>query len=187
MGMAQKTKLKFNIQQIKFILIFILFFFFVLTSSSFASSSYVLPYPSAMPGNIFYKINLLKEKVMKYWYYGDFGQFFYNLKQSDKYLVEAKTLFEYKQHLLGLVALKKSNEYFVQIKPNLLSAKENNKDISENTDILSEAALKHTEVLDELKLELPEVFVWTPEKDNPTTINFKEILDEAINIRNESQ
>lgn len=171
----------------KLILIIILLLFVFLTPSSLASSSYVLPYPSAMPGNIFYKINLLKEKLMKYWYYGDFGKFFYNLKQSDKYLVEAKTLFEYNQYLLGLVALKKSNEYFVQIKPNLLSAKDNLKDISQNTDIFSEAALKHAEVLDELKLKLPEVFVWTPEKDNPTTINFKEVLDEAINIRNKSQ
>src|SRR3989344_581593 len=58
--------------------------------SSLAQSSYVLPYPPPMPGSFLYKIRLLSEQIQQYWYFGNFGQFSYNLKQSDKYLVQAK-------------------------------------------------------------------------------------------------
>ena len=77
-----------------------LFFIILIPSSVYAQSSYVLPYPSQMPGGLYYKIHLIYENVSKYWYFGDFGRFDYNLKQSDKYLVETKTLFEYKQILV---------------------------------------------------------------------------------------
>ncbi len=40
-----------------------------------AQSSYVLPYPSFMPGSIFYKIHRVGETMLKYWYFGNFGQF----------------------------------------------------------------------------------------------------------------
>ena len=77
-----------------YILICSLLFLILATSFSFAESDYVLPYPSSMPGSKFYQIRLIWDEVKKYWYFGSFGQFEYNLKQSDKYLVEAKTLFE---------------------------------------------------------------------------------------------
>ena len=64
-----------------------------LASRAFAESPYVLPYPSAMPGSIFYKLNLIQDELLRFWYFGDFGQFKYNLAQSDKYLVEAINLF----------------------------------------------------------------------------------------------
>lgn len=165
------------------LIIFLIFLFSVFIQSSFASSSYVLPYPSAMPGSVFYKLNLVKEKVMKYWYFGNFGQFFYNLKQSDKYLVEAKTLFEYNQYLLGYQALQKSNKYFLNTKQYLLNAQRQGKDITENSNILSQASLKHAEVLSDLSVRLPEFFVWTPEKDKPTNLNLKKTIEESIKIR----
>ncbi len=80
------------------ILFFLLSLFLPL--SSFAQSDYVLPYPSSMPGSIYYKLHLAWESVIEYWNFGDFGQFIYNLKQFNKYVVEAKTLFEYIQYLL---------------------------------------------------------------------------------------
>lgn len=167
----------------KFIIVIILFLFCVLTSSAFAKSEYVLPYPSTMPGSIFYKVSLVKEKVMQYWYFGNFGRFFYNLKQSDKYLVEAKTLFEYNQYLLGFQALQKSNQYFFKTKLYLIKAQREGKDISENNNILSDASLKHAEVLTDLSVRLPESFIWTPEKAKPTNLNLKNIIEESIEIR----
>ncbi len=164
-------------------IVIIISLFCVLTPLSYARSEYVLPYPSAMPGSIFYKLNLVKEKVMKYWYFGNFGQFFYNLKQSDKYLVEAKTLFEYNQYLLGYQALEKSNKFFLNTKQYLLNAQNQGKEISQNINILSQASLKHVEVLSDLQKRLPNSFVWTPEKDKATRLNLKEIIEDSIKLR----
>src|SRR5687768_12398331 len=86
-------------------------------ASTLAQSDYVLPYPSSMPGSSLYKIRLIFEEINKYWYFGNISQFTYNLRQSDKYLIEAKTLFEYKQYFLAYQALEKSNHYFNKISP----------------------------------------------------------------------
>ncbi|MCL4418206.1 MAG: hypothetical protein M1365_16230 [Actinobacteria bacterium] len=107
-----------------FVLLVVVFITFIpLSTKASAQSSYVLPYPSAMPGSSSYKIHQLYESIIKYWYFGNLGQFKYNLKQSDKYLVEAKTLFEYNQYLLASKALTKSDYYFKNIEPYLLKAK----------------------------------------------------------------
>lgn len=166
-------------------LITIVFFFLVFLNPSrvFAESTYVLPYPSVMPGSIFYKLNLIQEEILKYWYFGDFGQFHYNLKQSDKYLVEAKTLFNYKQYLLAYKALQKSDSYFNKIYPNLLSASRNGKNISEKETILKEAAQEHTEELEKIRINVPSIFEWKPEKNEPTTLELWETLDASIKLR----
>src|SRR3989338_9822486 len=97
----------------------------------YAESSYVLPYPSYMPGSVYYKTHLVLEKLERYWYFGNFSQFVYNLKLSDKYLVEAKTLFEYKQYLFAYDALKKSDVYFDKAFLFLNKAKEEGKNIAQ--------------------------------------------------------
>lgn len=161
--------------------------FLVFTIGSYpvlAESSYVLPYPSFMPGSGIYKIHLLWEELMNYWYFGNFGKFTYNLKQSDKYLVEAKTLLEYKQYLLGYKALKRSNDYFTKVNPYLNKARIENKNISQRQNILKEAALKHIEVLKKTKQDVPEAFVWQPERLPSTTLNLKKSIEESIVIRN---
>lgn len=168
----------------KFLCLFALaFFLFVLKTSVFAQSNYVLPYPSSMPGSFSYKIHLVYESVSRYWYFGDFGQFDYNLKLADKYLVEAKILFEYKQYLLGYKALDKSDKYFVSILPNLANAKKNGKDVSQRKKILEESAQKHIEILSELQGKLPPSFLWTPENAKSTNLNLEEIMDKSIKIR----
>lgn len=186
--MAQE---KFKIEKLKFkisnkillcVLASILLFVFS-RAPVYAESSYILPYPSAMPGSIFYKTHLVWEKVMKYWYFGNFGQFEYNPKQSDKYLVEAKTLFEYKQFLLAYGALIKSDSYFAQSPLYLRLAKRENKDIENKKNILKNAALKHIEILYLLKNEVPEKFEWRPEKSSPTKLNLKEAISKSIEIR----
>lgn len=166
----------------KKILLFIVFFF-LFTNQVFAQSTYVLPYPSAMPGNILYKINLVKESILKFWYFGDFGNFEYNLKESDKYLVEAKTLFEYEQYLLAFKSLQKSDDYFVKTMPYLLIAGKNGKNITVNKNLLKEAGLKHIQVLSRLAKDLPLTFMWIPEKDKPTTLNIKDKIDQSISLR----
>lgn len=163
--------------------IFIVLLIFFSSISVRAESDYVLPYPSFMPGSKFYQLQLLKDAVLKYWYFGNLGQFYYNLKQSDKYLVEAKTLFEYKQYLLGTQALKKSDTYFSNTLPYLIKAKKENKNITQKQKLLEEASLKHIDVLNLIRKEIPEIFVWQPEKSLPTKLNLKKSIEESINIR----
>lgn len=171
---------------LRYYLIFLLFLFYFLSPRNvFAESPYVLPYPSVMPGSIFYKINLIQEEILKYWYFGDFGQFKYNLSQADKYLVEAKTLFDYKQYLLAYQALQKSDNYFKKIKPSILSARRNGKNIVDKEKLLKEAAEKHIEELTKLKQNLPTTFEWKPEKQQSRILNFQEALENSNEIRQE--
>lgn len=172
----------------KFIYLSILFFFFLIFFKSpvFAQSNYVLPYPSRMPGSFAYKLHLAFEGISKYWYFGDFGQFNYNLKMSDKYLVEAKTLFEYKQYLLGYKALRKSDSYSTNILPNLVRAEKNGKSISQKRILLSEALQKHIEVLREMKVRNPSTFIWEPEKLTPITLNLENAFNKSIQLREKS-
>lgn len=136
-----------------------------------------------MPGGISYKLHVLFEQFQKYWYFGDFGSFSYNLKESDKYLVEAKTLFEYKQYLLGARALKKSGEYFRNIRPALVEAQKNGKNIQDKQDILEQASQKHIETLMKMKAELPSKETWNPEHGEPTFIPIQQLLESSARIR----
>ncbi|MDO8623722.1 MAG: hypothetical protein Q7R52_05750 [archaeon] len=142
-----------------------------------------MPYPSNMPGSWSYKTHLIYENVARYWYFGDFGQFDYNLKIADKYLVEAKTLFEYKQYLLGYGALKKSDQYFVNIFPNLIKADKNGKNVLQKRKIFEEASRKHMEILKEMENNNPDSFVWEPEKSIPTNLDLKKAFEESIYLR----
>lgn len=177
---------KFKITMRVFRIFFIIILFLLLPHVSFAQSSYVLPYPSSMPGNLFYKIHLIYENVSKYWYFGDFGKFDYSLRLADKYLVEAKTLFEYEQYLLGYKALQKSDQYFINISPNLIKAEKNGKNTLQKRVILKEASKKHIEVIEKMEKNTPGIFVWQPEKSTPTTLNLGKALNESIHLRKKS-
>jgi len=160
-----------------------LFLIILIPSSVYAQTSYVLPYPSQMPGSSFYKLNLVKEKIFKYWYFGDFGQFNYNLKMTDKYLVEAKTLFEYRQYLLGHRALKKSDQYFVNVLPSLVRAERNGKNTLQKRAVLNEASQKHIEVIRKMKNSTPGALIWKPEKSAPTSLDLKKAFNESVHLR----
>lgn len=166
--------------------LFIFSFFILIIRPVFAESSYVLPYPSSMPGSKFYKVSLIWDEIRRYWYFGDFGQFKYNLGESDKYLVEAKTLFEYKQYLLGYKSLQKSDFYFLNILPFLKKAQKENKNISAKVDLFREASRKHIEVLVKMKMEVPETFNWQPEKSQSTNLNLKKAIVISIKMRKNS-
>lgn len=164
---------------------FLALIFLTAPPSVFADSEYVLPYPSYMPGNFLYTPRLILSRLSQFVYFGDFGRFKYNLKEADHSLVEAKTLFEYKQYLLASFALKKSDYHFQSIYPSLIQAKKNKKDVSEKEKILKSATAKHMEVLEGLKLKLPEEFIWTPERGAATKINLSKMIGESIRIRGE--
>ena len=131
-------------------------------------AEYVLPYPSYMPGNKLYNLTRMIDKIENYWYFGPIAQTKYHLKLSDKYLVEAKTLFEYEQYLLAVDALSRSDSQF-----SALSASK----------IVREAAQKHREVLEALLSAVPSEFIWAPEKTAPTTLDIKGLLLRALTLR----
>ncbi len=170
-------------EKILFIIFQIFFIFLIIRVPVFAASDYVLPYPSYMPGSFMYNVRLVSEEIMEYWYFGNFAKFTYNLKQSDKYLVEAKTLSEYKQYFLGIKSLKKSDKYFLEALKYLKKAKEENKDISQKYSILKNASAKHTEVLEKIKESIPSEFLWQPEKAASTTLHLESDINNSIKIR----
>lgn len=164
-------------------LVLIALFFLLIPASTFAQSNYVLPYPSSMPGSTFYKIRLVFEEINKYWHFGNLAQFTYNLKQSDKYLVESKTLFEYKQYLLAYNSLEKSTDFFKKAEEYLLQAKKEEKEISEKETLFRGSAKKHIEVLQNLIKETPQEFLWDPETGEKSTLRIHELLKTSILLR----
>jgi hypothetical protein len=161
--------------------IFILLVFFLLTIK--VQAEYVLPYPSYMPGNKLYTISRITDRLQEYWHWGNIAKSNYFLSQSDKKLVEAKTLFEYKQYLLAVDALKRSDDAFQKVPPFLESAFRNGEDIQERVKNFHEASNEHEEVLKKLIIEVPAEFTWTPEKTDATTLKINDLLETAENIR----
>jgi len=136
-----------------------------------------------MPGTIFYKIDKVIEFAEKYWYFGDLGQFTYSLKESDKYLVQAKTLFEYQQYLLAMDALQESDNYFQKTHLYLERAKKDGKDTANNEILLLQAAQKHVETVQFIETYVPKSFIWTPEKKASSSLQIYSALQNSIAIR----
>lgn len=166
-----------------FILTILFFFLIFFPHFIFAQSNYVLPYPSFMPGSKLYVMSELWDRVMKYWYFGDFAQFKYSLGQSDKYLVQAKTLFEYKQYLLGYKALQKTDSFFSEAFSSLERAKQKGEDINGKKALFQEAAKRHTEVLRFMESITPEQFTWQPEDNPSTSLQLKANINKSIMLR----
>ncbi len=120
---------------------------------------------------------------MAHWYFGSFSQFRYNLSLSDKYVVEAKTLLEYKQYFFVYRALQKSDGYFMNALNELTNAQKENKNIDQKQNILRSASLKHIEVLEHLKKIVPVEFIWQEEKKDSVKLPLKGAIDTSITIR----
>ena len=164
-------------------LILAFLFFLLITQKTLAASSYVLPYPGLMPGNKLYRLKQITDYIGQYWTFGNFSRHKYELNLADKKLVEAKILFEYQQYPLAIKALESSNQHFQKAVYYLERAEKEGKDISQKMINLKAAAEKHKEVLETLKKELPEEFLWQPEKKEATELNLESALEEAIKIR----
>jgi hypothetical protein len=165
-------------------IVFVFLLSFVFNHSSLIyASDYVLPYPSYMPGNKLYKVTRIIDELKRFWYFGNIAQVKYHLGLSDKYLVEAKTLMEYGQYLLGADALKRSDKEFMMLPEYLSRAKSEGVDISKLIDIVAEAAAKHESVLVGLSLSVPETFTWTPEKAATTELQPGRMLHSSLDLR----
>jgi len=164
-------------------LIFFLLLFFTIVPPVFSASDYVLPYPSSMPGSKGYMFDQVQEKLSPLWHFGDFGSFKNNLYYADKYIVEAKVLFEYNQYLLATVALRKSDSYFSRLENNLNNASQNGKDITQKREILMSASQKHVDILTDIASNTPEDFLWVPEDNLPTKLHIHTMIEESLHIR----
>jgi hypothetical protein len=150
-------------------------------------ADYVLPYPSAMPGNKLYTVTRIIDRAKKPLYFGSISRFKYHLSLADKYLVEAKTLFEYKQYLLAVDALERSNQEFREIAPQLRTAYTEGKDIRGFVGQLAGAIGEHRRVLSTIKQQVPDSVLWTPEKAAATPLLMGSRIEQAIGIRNDAE
>ena len=139
-----------------------------------------MPYPAAMPGNKLYKISEAFDIVKGWWSFGNLAQFSYNLNIADKKLIEAKTLFEYKQYLLAANALPQYTLHLDLAQQALKKAKKEGKDISKKQILFLQAIDAHREILEQIQQETPENFLWQPEKQKPQTIKIRKLLKDAI-------
>jgi uncharacterized protein (UPF0332 family) len=157
--------------------------FFSLSFSPIHAIDYVLPYPSYMPGNPLYLVRQLLERAQEYWYFGDIAKVKYHMKMADKYLVEAKTLFEYGQLRLAIDSLHKSNYHFssaVLYERDVIFDK---KDNGEQKQELKEAGEKHADLIKELDSKLPDEIEWQEEKKQKEEISLSMLFKEAMVIR----
>jgi hypothetical protein len=161
-------------------------FLFLILGPERVFAKYVLPYPSAMPGNKMYKAGRLLDMVKGYWHWGNIAQVKYHLALSDKYLVEAKTLMEYEQYLLASDALKRSDVQFERIVVPLKKAIEEKKDVRPLQLTIQDAGFKHREVLANLLEVVPAQFTWSPEKASPTNLNLKDMIKTSEEVRREA-
>jgi hypothetical protein len=165
--------------RVKYSFIFLFSCFVLLHTFSVVHAEYVLPYPSFMPGNKLYKVMEVVDLLKKYWSFGNIAQVKYHLSRSDKYLVEAKTLIEYKQYLLGSSALQKSTSEFLLIDRYLTAALAEGKDVAELRQIVADAAAVHIETLNAIEKNAPSSVTWTPEKTSATDIDFSRMVTDA--------
>lgn len=165
----------------RLIIISLLVVAFSLFTPTTVFADYVLPYPSFMPGNKLYKITRLLDRIEGYWYFGNIAQLTYHLKLSDKYLVEAKTLMEYKQYLLAADAMTRSDSEFRRLPALLTAVKGGGVNSAAFRQTVIDAAIKHKEVLS--AISAPGQFLWKPEKASSTSLELGSMIQSSIAIR----
>lgn len=170
-----------------FLLLFTFYLSFIIGRLSLINASYVLPYPSAMPGNKLYTLERFFDTVKKYWCFGSIASYKYELGLADKYLVEAKTLFEYKQFLLAADALKRSDIHVEKLPSLVFSIEKEGKDTHMIQQNISQAMEEHIRVLYRIKEEVPESFEWNPEKGNKEDLQLHTMIQNAMLLRRNIQ
>ena len=163
--------------------IFCLLLFLCTAATRNAYASYMLPYPSFMPGNKLYRLSRISDTLKLRWSFGSIARAKAYMSVSDKYLVEAKTLFEYQQYLLGADALKRSNSAFEQIPIYIQQGRNERKDMSGIIILLTEEVVVHEKILSQMAKEVPQEFLWTPEKTSATHLSLFQYIEGAIKIR----
>lgn len=163
--------------------IIVCFFLLVMSRVSVIHADYVLPYPSYMPGNTLYTVSRMIDAVKKYWYWGTIATIKYQLGLSDKYLVEAKTLFEYKQYFLGMDALRRSNKALPHLVDLVGRGTNEGKDMQAYSQQIVDAMNVHIEVLTDMRKQTPDTFSWTPEKRASTELSIGDEINQSIVTR----
>jgi hypothetical protein len=167
----------------KTFIICLLFIAFCLLFIPSVRADYVLPYPSYMPGNKMYHVMRIIDQLKRYWYWGNIAQVKYHQGLGDKYLVEAKTLFEYKQYLLATDALARSDSQVAVIMPFIDKARQQGIDPKLLITSVAEEMSVHLSVLEVMKTQLPKEFVWTPEKAKATDLQIGTMLENSFALR----
>ncbi len=162
---------------------FIIFLLLPLMFVAQIRADYILPYPSYMPGHKLYRLSRIIDDLKGWWYWGNIGKTKYHMALSDKYLVEAKTLFEYKQYILALDALYRSNIEFSKIKIILTVALRDKINISQVEARVYENALVQRVIIKRLEQQLPAEFTWNEEKKNAVVLPVFQLLEEAYHLR----
>ena len=146
-------------------------------------ADYVLPYPSYMPGNKIYRISRIIDQLKRFWYFGNIAQLKYRQSLGDKYLVEAKTLFEYKQYLLATDALIRSDSQVSDIISYIEKAQKQGIDTNALKKNVAEEMAVHLSVLSVMESQLPAEFVWKPEKAKSTNLQIGAMLEHSRTLR----
>lgn len=146
-------------------------------------TAYTLPYPSYMPGHTLYTPRILWDQVMEWWHFGSISKTKYHLALSDRYLVEAVTLLEYKQYLLAVSALSHSNTHFISSVLYARDVVDEQKDKGLQATILKEAGKEHTRVLTVQAETFVENITWSAEHEDPVTLELPFLLRQSLIIR----
>jgi len=147
------------------------------------AADYVLPYPSYMPGHVLYVPQKIVDQVQEWWYFGWIGQSIYHRELSDRYLVEADTLFRYNQHKLASEALALSNAHFLQ---ELLTVDDLDSEGYDNglqRLLLIKQAQAHADMLEHLDEILPKQITWEQEKKDAVVLPLGLLVRQSIIIR----
>lgn len=155
----------------------------IFSTPSLVFSEYVLPYPSVMPGNKIYKVSRVLDQLKRYWSFGSITKAKYIMNMADKYLVEAKTLFEYKQYLLAFDALNRSDNEIIKLPSLIATGISEKKNMSLVVASIKEEMIAHERLLEKLQKELPLKFTWTPEKKASTELSIYDRLTKSIKLR----
>lgn len=163
------------------LIVLTIFYLFFLTPKVLAD--YLLPYPGPMPGHKLYRLSRIIDRLKYKWYWGNLGRIKYHSLLSDKYLVEAKTLFEYKQYLLAIDALLRSDEQVLQLPYYIEKVKSNIEQSDLGIATVMSMLNQHRIILSKLQAELPKEYLWTPEKQKESRLELYELLQSSLNIR----
>ncbi len=165
--------------------LFIVLFIVVVIIGKVEASDYALPYPSYMPGHKLYNVSYFLDFLKQYWHWGTLASITYRMSLADKNLVEAKTLFEYKQYLLAINALQRSNSNIGFLIPLIVKARGEGKDIRQMVMQITSEMDRHVAILDSVARSVPDTFLWQPEKLPATKLDLSKDIIEAIAIRDQ--
>lgn len=137
--------------------------------------NYYLPYPGMLPDQQLYKLKMVRDRI-KLWFANDtVKKTSLLLLYADKRVGAGKVLIEGNKVPLGISTLLKGEKYLERAINEAVKLKDEDKK-KENLSILKKAALKHKEVVEELKEKVDSSGVPAMEE----ILKFNQLLQETI-------